>query len=79
MYHKGNPMVAVNFRLMAADRERALELAARSGSTLSDWLRCVVQEALRLEGKIDRRSHYWLGETSVGTFPPFDDAEGEAK
>lgn len=66
MYHRGDPMVVVNFRLMTTDRERVQALAARSRSTLSDWLRCLVQEALQREDDIDRRANYYLGETSEG-------------
>lgn len=49
MYHAGNPMVQVTFRLTKEDRERIKELAAQAGMGVSDWLREAVERALERE------------------------------
>lgn len=49
MYHAGDPMVLVNFRLPKEQKERVQMLADRIGVSLSDWLREAVERALESE------------------------------
>lgn len=49
MYHAGDPMVMVNFRLPQFDLDRVLEAASLRGITVSEWLREAVERSLKVE------------------------------